>query len=283
MIRVLKDQFRIRSMCRWLAVSPSGYYAWRGRSSSERRRQNERLAFEMRVIHRRVRQSYGSVRMHEELLGRGFKCGHNRVARLMRSEGLRAKRSQRFKVTTRAGGMRTGPDRVKRCFTAPAPNRVWVSDITAILTAEGWLYLAVILDLYSRRVVGWSMHHRLHAQLVVDAVNHAAARRSLAPGWIFHSDRGVQYTSVLLKERVSQLQGLTSMSRIGNCYDNAVAESFFASLKEEWICGTVYATRKEGRRDVFEYIELFYNPARRHSTLGYVSPAQFELRTGTSN
>lgn len=270
-------------MCRWLDVSPSGYYAWRGRSSSERHRQNERLAFEMRVIHRTVRESYGSPRMREELLGRGFPCGQNRVARLMRSEGLRAKRSRRFKVTTRAGGLRTGPDRVKRCFTAPAPNRVWVSDITAILTAEGWLYLAIVLDLYSRRVVGWSMQDRLHAELAVDAVNHAAARRSPQPGWVFHSDRGVQYTSVLLKERLNQLQGQASMSRIGNCFDNAVAESFFASLKEEWICGTVYATRKDARRDVFEYIELFYNPTRRHSTLGYVSPAQFELRTGTSN
>ena len=279
----MEGQFRIRSMCRWLAVSASGYYTWRSRSSSQRRRGNDRLALEMRVIHRQFRQSYGSPRMHRELLGRGFPCGRHRVARLMRSEGLRARRSQRFKVTTLAGGTRTGPDRVRRCFTAQAPDRVWVSDITAILTDEGWLYLAIVLDLYSRRVVGWSMQDRLHAELVVDAVKDAAARRSLQPGWIFHSDRGVQYTSVSLKEQVGRLFGQTSMGRIGDCYDNAVAESFFASLKEEWICGTVYATRQEARRDVFEYIELFYNPTRRHSTLGYVSPAQFEQRTGTVN
>jgi transposase InsO family protein len=280
---VLEGQFRIRSMCRWLSVSPSGYYAWRSCSRSERRRRNERIAFEMCVIHRQFRQSYGSPRMHRELLERGFACGRHRVARLMRSEGLRARRSKRFKVTTRAGGTRSGPDRVKRCFRVQAPDRVWVSDISAILTTEGWLYLAIVLDLYSRRVVGWSMRDRLHAEIVVDAVNDAAARRSLQPGWILHSDRGVQYTSVSLKERVEQLHGQTSMGRIGDCYDNAVAESFFASLKEEWICGRVYATRTEARRDTFEYIELFYNPTRRHSTLGYISPAQFERRTGTDN
>ena len=279
----MEGQHRIRSMCRWLAVSASGYYAWRSRSSSERRLRNERLALEMRVIHRQYRESYGSPRMHQELVGRGFPCGRHRVARLMRAEGLKARRSQRFKVTTRAGGTRTGADLVKRCFKAQAPNRIWVSDITAILTEEGWLYLAIVLDLYSRRVVGWSMQNRLHAELVVDAVNNAAARRSLQAGWILHSDRGVQYTSVSLKEQVSRLLGQTSMGRIGDCYDNAVAESFFASLKEEWICGKVYATRSEARKDVFEYIELFYNPTRLHSTLGYVSPAQFEQRTGTVN
>jgi putative transposase len=279
----MEGQHAIRSMCRWLAVSASGYYAWRSRSPSERRRRNERLALEMRVIHRQYRESYGSPRMHRELLGRGFPCGRHRVARLMRSEGLKARRSRRFKVTTLAGGARTGPDLVKRCFKAPAPNRIWVSDITAIQTDRGWLYLAIVLDLYSRRIVGWSMQNRLHAQLVVDAVNDATARRSPQSGWILHSDRGVQYTSVSLKERVSQLHGRTSMGRIGNCYDNAAAESFFASLRQEWICGKIYATREEARRDAFDYIELFYNTSRRHSTLGYDSPAQFELRTGTVN
>ena len=264
-------------MCRWLAVSVSGYYAWRNRPLSQRHRTNERLAVEMRAIHAEVRESYGSPRMHRELLERGLPCGRHRVARLMRSEGLWARRRKRFKVTTQGHG-RGVPDRVKRRFTAEAPNRIWVSDITAILTEEGWLYLAIILDLYSRRVVGWSMSERLHAELVLEAVNHAAGRRALQPGWILHSDRGVQYTAAPLKERLQRLQGRSSMGRTGNCYDNAVAESFFASLKEEWICDRLYSTRQEARRDVFEYIEMFYNPARRHSTLGYLSPAQFEQR-----
>ncbi|MEO6462802.1 MAG: IS3 family transposase [Candidatus Eisenbacteria bacterium] len=280
---MLKGQFPIRSMCRWLAVSASGYYAWRSRSLSERRQRNQQLAVEMRTIHAQVRQSYGSPRMHRELLERGFPCGRHRVARLMRSEGLWARRRKRFKVTTQGGGLRSVPDRVKRRFRADAPNRVWVSDITAVPTAEGWLYLATVLDLYSRRVVGWSMQDRLHAELVLDAVNHAAGRRSPGPGWILHSDHGVQYTSANLKTRLDRLQGHSSMGRIGNCFDNAVAESFFASLKEEWICGRIYPTRQEARRDVFEYIEMFYNPTRRHSTLGYLSPAEYERRAGAGN
>jgi putative transposase len=269
-------------MCRWLGVSVSGYYAWRNRSLSPRQRQNQCLALEMRTIQAEVRQSYGSPRMHRELLGRGFTCGRHRVARLMRSEGLWARRRKRFKVTTQGGGQSSVPDRVKRRFTTEAPNRLWVSDITAVLTREGWLYLAVVLDLYSRRVVGWSMQDRLHAKLVLEAVNHAAGRRDLRPGWILHSDRGVQYTSAALKERLNQLRGRSSMGRTGNCFDNAVAESFFASLKEEWIRGRIYPTRKEARRDVFEYIEFFYNPKRRHSTLGYFSPAEFERRAAVN-
>jgi len=270
-------------MCRWLAVSASGYYAWRNRPLSARRQRNQRLTLEMRAIHAAVRESYGSPRMHRELLERGLPCGRHRVARLMRSEGLWARHKKRFKVTTQASHVRPAPDRVKRRFTAKAPNRVWVSDITAVPTEEGWLYLATVLDLYSRRIVGWSMHDRLHADLVLEAVNHAAGRRTLRPGWILHSDRGVQYTAATLKERLHRLRGRSSMGRTGNCFDNAVAESFFSSLKQEWIRGRYYDTRDEARRDVFEYIEMFYNPSRRHSTLGYVSPAEFERRAGAVN
>jgi transposase InsO family protein len=277
-MRAHEGQYPIRRMCHWLKVSASGYYAWRSRPWSERRCRNERLTIEMRSIHTEVRQSYGSPRMHRELLARGLPCGRHRVARLMRSEGLWARRKKRFKVTTRAGDQPPAPDRVKRCFTAKSPNRVWVSDITGIPTAEGWLYLATVLDLYSRRVVGWSMRDRVNVELVLEALNHAAARRAPRPGWILHSDRGTQYTAGRIQERLRRLCGRPSMGRVGNCFDNAVAESFFASLKEEWICGRYYSTREEARRDVFEYIEMFYNPTRRHSTLGYVSPVEYERR-----
>src|SRR5687767_3330621 len=270
-------------MCRWLAVSPSGYYAWRSRPWSERRLRNERLTVEMRAIHAEVRQSYGSPRMHRELLGRGLPCGRHRVARLMRAEGLWARRKKRFKITTHPGHQPPAPDRVKRRFTAKAPNRVWVSDITGIPTGEGWIYLATILDLFSRRIVGWSMRDRMHSELVLDALNHAVARRTPPPGWILYSDRGTQYTGAAVQDRLHQLQGRPSMGRLGDCFDNAVAESFFASLKEEWIRGRYYSTRDEARRDVFEYIEMFYNPTRRHSTLGYLSPADFERRAANAN
>jgi transposase InsO family protein len=279
-VRALEGQHEIRRMCRWLGVSPSGYYAWRSRPLSERRRKNERLAREMRVIHAEVRQSYGSPRMQRELVGRGLPCGRHRVARLMRAEGLWARPTKRFKVTTQAGHRPPAPDRVKRRFRAKAPNRVWVSDITSVPTAEGWLYLATVLDLYSRRIVGWSMGERLDARLVLEALNLAVARRCPQPGWILHSDRGSQYTATALRQRLQVLGGLASMGRFGNCFDNAVAESFFASLKREWNCDGRYGTRREARKDVFEYIELFYNPSRRHSTLGYVSPVEFERRRG---
>jgi transposase InsO family protein len=267
-------------MCRWLQVSPSGYYAWKDRPPGERRRHNERLAIEMRAIHAEVRQNYGSPRMQRELVARGHPCGRHRVARLMRSEGLRARVKKSYKATTQAGHRRPAPDRVRRCFKKKAPNRVWVSDITGVPTAEGWLYLATVLDLYSRRIVGWALRERMTAELVIEALNHAAGRRSLRKGWILHSDRGTQYMAAAFKERLKSLGGRPSMGRFGNCFDNAVAESFFASLKEEWIRGRLYRTRQEARREVFEYIEMFYNPIRRHSTLGYVSPANFERQAG---
>jgi transposase InsO family protein len=198
----------------------------------------------------------------------------------MRAEGLWARPKKRFKVTTQAGHRPPAPDRVKRRFRARAPNRVWVSNITSVPTAEGWLYLATVLDLYSRRIVGWSLRERLEAGLVVDALNAAVERRRPRAGWILHSDRGSQYMATALKERLRELGGLASMGRFGDCFDNAVAESFFASLKREWNCGKRYRTRREARKDVSEYIDLFYNPSRRHSTLGYLSPVEFERRRG---
>ena len=277
-MRALESQHAVRCMCRWLDVSPSGYYAWKSRPLSARKRSNERLAFEMRAIHAEVRESYGSPRMQRELIDRGLPCGRHRVARLMQAEGLRAARKKRFKVTTQAGHRAPAPDRVQRRFKAKAPNRVWVSDITAVPTAEGWLYLATMLDLYSRKVVGWAIRDRMHTDLVLEALNHAAGRRTLQKGWILHSDRGTQYMSGAFRDRVRALKGRSSMGRFGTCFDNAVAESFFASLKEEWIRGRFYKTRQEARSAIFQYIETFYNPVRRHSTLGYLSPVEYERR-----
>ena len=279
MIRAHEEEYAIRRMCRWLAVSPSGYYAWQKRPESARAKTNLRLVVEIRAIHATTRRCYGSPRIHEELTAKGLKCGRHRVARLMRAESLRAKPKKRFRVTTQSKHDHPiAIDRVERKFTAEAPNRVWVSDITYVWTNEGWLYLAVILDLFSRRVVGWSMGESLATSLVLDALDHAAGRRRLESGWILHSDRGVQYASEALRARVTALGGLSSMSRRGNCYDNAVAESFFGSMKIEWVHEQRYETRDEARKDIFEYIELFYNTSRRHSTLGQISPAAFEAK-----
>lgn len=279
MIRAHENEHETRRMCRWLGVSPSGYYAWRARPESVRTKANLGLVVEIRAIHAETRRAYGSPRIYDELKAKGIVCGRHRVARLMRAEGLRAKPKKRFVVTTQSKhDQPIAIDRVKRNFTAAAPNRIWVSDITYIWTSEGWLYLAVILDLFSRRVVGWSMGESLATSLVLDALDQAAGRRKLESGWILHSDRGVQYASQAVRERVAELGGLSSMSRRGNCFDNAVAESFFGSLKIEWVHEQRYETRDEARKDIFEYIELFYNHSRRHSTLGRISPAEFEAR-----
>jgi putative transposase len=281
-IRAHAKQFEIRQMCRWLGVSPSGFYAWQGRPLSERTKKNQRMAIEMRAIHAQVRKSYGSPRMHRELVQRGFPCSRHRIARLMRAEGLRAKPMKRFHVTTQSKHDRPlAPDRVNRNFTAQAPNRVWVSDITYVPTAEGWLYLAVILDLYSRRVVGWATSQHLDTSVVFDALEDATGRRNPGAGWILHSDRGVQYASEAVRARIALLGGLSSMGRKGDCFDNAVAESFFGSLKTEWVHGQRYQTRQEAWQDLFEYIELFYNPTRRHSTLKHLSPVQFEANAAS--
>lgn len=277
MIRAHEGQHAIRSMCRWLGVSASGYYAWKTRPESARAKANLALVVEMRAIHTRSRGSVGGKRMHEELVGRGRRCGRHRVVRLMRREGLRGKPKKRFRVTTDSThALPVAPDLVQRNFTAAEPNRVWVSDITYIWTQEGWLYLAVLLDLFSRRVVGWSLGETLASSLVLDAIDMAAGRRELHHGWILHSDRGTQYASHAVRGRIAALGGLSSMSRRGNCFDNAVAESFFGSLKIEWLDGVWYETRAAAIRDVVEYMEQFYNHERLHSTLEYVTPAAFE-------
>jgi putative transposase len=271
------EEFPVRRMCRVLNVSSSGYYAWRKRPVSRREMANQELIEEIKAAHEESYETYGSPRIYEELQDNGVICSKNRVARLMREEGIQAKQPKRYKVTTKANKNHpAAPNLLDRDFTADRPNEKWTADITYIPTLEGWLYLAVILDLFSRRVVGWSMSHRMTSALVMDALNMAIRQRRPGPGLLHHSDRGSQYTGqpyqTLLKDNLM----LSSMSRTGNCYDNAPSESFFGTLKTELVHHRLYAKRAEAQMDIFFYIEGFYNRKRRHSTLDYVSPDAFE-------
>jgi putative transposase len=262
-----RQQYPIEALCRALQVSRSGYYAWRMRPGSRRRGENETLLTAMHGIHQAVKERYGSPRMHRELLAAGYRCGLNRVARLMRQAGLLARMTVRFRSLTRAGSRGwASPHLLNRQFTVAQPNTVWAADISYIPTGEGHLYLAVVLDLHSRLVVGWSMSEHLGSTLVMAALQQALDRRQPPAGLLHHSDRDGLYASV------------ASMSRKGNCYDNACVESFFASLKNELVNEERYRNREQARISIFEYIEVFYNRSRRHSTLGYLSPVDFEAR-----
>ena len=264
-------------MCRVLEVSTSGYYDWRKRPESQRQKQDRRLVVEIKAIHRESRRSYGSPRIHDELKGRGLHCGKKRVARLMRLHGIQAKQTRRFKATTDSKHTLPIAENVlDRRFTPSAPDVVWSADITYIPTRQGWLYLAVVLDLFSRRVVGWSMKRRLDRSLVLDALQMALRGRSPGPGLIHHSDRGSQYASGDYQALLEAQQMICSMSRRGNCWDNAPVESFFSTLKRELVHHRRYQTRAEARADIFEYIEVWYNRRRRHSSLGYKSPVDYE-------
>jgi len=264
-------------MCQALGVTRGGYYRWKAEPRSKRSLENERLLFEIRRIHTKFRQTYGSPSIAHELEKDGFSCGENRVARLMKQHYIRAKTKRRYRITTDSKhNYPIVKDLVKRQFIVPSPNRVWASDITYVRTDEGWLYLAVVMDLYSRRIVGWSMKDRLHRQLVIDAFEQAVGRRNPPKGLIFHSDHGSQYASHEFRALVRKHHARSSMSRTGNCYDNACMESFFKTYKTEVVYDQRYFNRKEGMNSTFEYIEVFYNNQRRHSVLGYLSPAQFE-------
>jgi transposase InsO family protein len=276
-----EQEFSLKRMCRVLRVSRSGYYAWKGRSPSERERANEILLAEIRAAYQISRRTYGSPRIHAYLRRKGFFCGRNRVARLMQLHKIVARKAPRRRpITTRQRpGARIAPNLLNREFSASLPNQKWVSDITYIDTAEGWLYLASILDLHSRRVVGWAMAEQMDNQLVEDAWQMALVHRQPKEGLLHHSDRGSQYTSEAYQSQMAALQCTVSMSRTGNCYDNAVAESFFATLKTE--CATVqFPSKAEARTAIFEYIEGWYNRQRLHSSLDYLSPAEFELPSG---
>jgi transposase InsO family protein len=265
-------------MCKVLEVSPSGYYAWRKRPASATAQRRRRLTVIIKAIHEESRQNYGSPRVFEELQARGEPCNVKTVARIMRENDIVAKRRRKFKVTTDSNhGLPVTENLLDRQFTVAAPNRAWVCDITYIPTWEGWLYLATVQDLFSRKIVGWSMQQRMTRQLVIDSLEMAVDRRRPKPGLLCHSDRGSQYASDDYQAVLARHGMACSMSRKGDCWDNAVMESFYSTLKTELIYHEIFRTRDEARRAVFEYIEMFYNRIRRHSTLGYLSPADFEL------
>jgi transposase InsO family protein len=273
-----QKEFEITVMCRVLAVSRSGYYAWRKRPTSPRKMADQVLSQQIKQIHQQSRQTYGSPRIQVELAENGVNCSHKRVARLMRQEQLCAKQSRKFKVSTTdsAHAYPVAPNLLDQDFTASQPNEKWLSDMTYIPTAEGWLYLAVVMDLYSRRIVGWAMSDSLERHLVIAALQMAIQMRQPPPGLLHHSDRGSQYASDDYQALLTQHQMCCSMSRTGNCYDNAPMESFFGSLKTELVHHCYYQTKAEAKTDIFEYIEVFYNRFRRHSALAYQSPVNFE-------
>lgn len=279
-----KANHSIVRLCQVLGVSSSGYWAWRRRAPSQRARADERLTQRIRAIHQASRGTYGVPRIQAELASTGACCGRKRVARLMRRAGLSGcHRRRRCVHTTRRDPLaQPAPDLVARAFTATAPNQLWVADITAIPTEEDFLYLAVILDVFSRRVVGWSMADHLRAELVVGALEMAVWNRRPGVGVIHHSDHGGQYTSLLFGQHCQAVGIRCSMGSVGDCYDNAMAESFFATLECELLAGRTFRTHAEARTALFEYIEVFYNRQRRHSALGYQSPDAYERRSPTA-
>ena len=282
-IQAHQSQFSVALMCRVLGVSRSGFYAGGKRAVSARARRDEELRAQVRVIHQASRRTYGSPRVHAELREQGQRCGRKRVARLMRQEGLRVKGRRRFRPATTDSkhSHRVAGNVLARCFAVTQigeVNRVWAGDITYLPTREGWLYLAVILDLASRRVVGWSMKRTLEASLAIDALSMALEARCPASGLTHHSDRGVQYAALDYQEMLARHQIIPSLSRRANCYDNAVVESFFATLEWELVERSEWATRDAARVAIFDYIECWYNRQRRHSSLGYLSPTEYEQK-----
>ena len=276
-------RYPIRLMCRALAVSAGGYYAWKDRPESRRARHNRILLSEIRGVHRESRETYGSPSIWDALVKRGHRVSENRIARLMRADGIRAKTVKQWRVTTQSNHrMPVAANVLDRQFSVTRPNRVWAGDITYVWTTEGWLYLAVVLDLYSRTVIGWALEARLTGDLTQQALTMAIRRRTPNAGLLHHSDRGSQYAATAYQQLLTT-HGMTgSMSRRGNCWDNACVESFFGTLKRELIYHRQYRTRDEATQDIFEYIEVFYHRRRRHSPLGYDSPAEFEARTAVA-
>ncbi len=270
-------EYRLTRLCQTLGVSRSGYYAWRHRPASARAIANTRLLTRMQQLHRQTKARYGAVKLWRALLASGVVCGRHRVARLRRVHGLEARRTRRFRLGIEQHQFAPpAPNRLQQVFVAPAANRIWAGDLTAIATRAGWVYLAVILDLYSRRVIGWAMSPRPDQYVALTALQMALTHRRPRPGLIHHTDQGATYTSAAYQRRLVQTGLVASMSRKGNCYDNAVVESFFSTLKNDLVHEQDYHTREEAQAEVFEFIEVFYNRQRLHQTLGYVSPVQFE-------
>jgi transposase InsO family protein len=272
------EEFPVDVMCDVLDVSRSGYYAWRDRPASRQAQRREQLVEQIQAAHADSQKNYGSPRIHRELREQGILCSKNTVARLMKNRGIRSKMQRRFIVQT-TDSRHPHPiaqNRLNQQFDVPAPNQVWAADITYIPTGEGWLYLAVVLDLCSRKVVGWAADDHLRAELPAAALQMALTQRRPQEGLLHHSDRGVQYACDDYQALLTRHQITCSMSRRGNCYDNAVVESFFGTLKTELVHHHTYATRNEARLALFEYLEVFYNRKRRHSALDYRSPAEYE-------
>ena len=273
-----KSEWPVTTLCRVLEVSRAGFYAWRSREPSKTESRREELTERVKEIHTQVKARYGSPRMHAELVACGHECCENTVARVMREAGIAAKTRRKFRQTTDSNHPHPVADNVlDREFDPEEPNASWVADVTYIPTREGWLYLAVVMDLFSRMVVGWSMAATMTSRLVVDALEMAVSDRSeVFLDLVAHSDRGSQYASEHYQRRLKEERITCSMSRRGNCWDNAPMESFFASLKKELVHDEDYATRDEATASIFEYIEVFYNRVRRHSSLGYVAPDEYE-------
>lgn len=278
MIQAHRAEYSLILMCRVLHVSRSGFYAWQAREPSRRQQRETALRERVRSIYRQSRGRYGSPRVHAELRAAGERCSRKRIERLMREDALVARVRRRFRGSTTDSQHAEAivPNLLQRDFSAEAPDQVWVSDITYLPTRQGWLYLAVVLDLATRAVVGWSMRPSLEAALAVDALQMALQRRKPKRGLIHHSDRGVQYACGAYQEQLERAGLRCSMSRKGDCWDNAVAESFFATLEWELVEGADWHTHAEAKRALFEYLEIWYNRQRRHSSLGYVSPAEYE-------
>jgi transposase InsO family protein len=282
--RFIEDRradFPVRVMCRVLGVSPAGYYAWRSRPESPRSVANRELVANIRQAHRDSHGRYGSPRIHAELNAQGHGASRGRIERQMRCHGIRAimARPRRCRTTDSGHSFPTAPNLLGRNFSAAARNQIWLADITYIETGQGWLYLAAILDLYSRRIVGWAMADHLRAELPLDALRMAIKAQRPGTGLIHHSDRGVQYASAEYRQVMQTAGFRASMSRRADCYDNAPMESFFHTLKTELVHHRQFGTRKQAERDIFAYIEGFYNQTRRHSAIGYISPMQMELRS----
>jgi putative transposase len=281
LIHAEKANHQVRMLCRVFGVSVSGYYAWCSRPPSARAVHDLDLTRAIRRIHEASRGTYGRPRVHAELRYEGVRCSGKRVARLMREAGISGIPARRWRrgLTRRRPGVAPHPDLVERRFSAQAPDRLWVADVSYIPTGEGWLYLASILDCYSRSIVGWSMADHLRTELVVDALEMATSRRRPAPGLIHHSDQGSQYVALAFTRRMRDAGIAGSMGSVGDAFDNAAAESFFATLKRELVHRHRFPTRAAARTAVFEFIEVFYNRRRIHSTIGYRSPAEFERTT----
>ncbi len=276
-IRDHRDQHAVTRLCDLMEVSTSGYYDWCDRPESLRSRENRELTQKIRNAHKKSKLVYGSPKIHKDLLADGERCSVNRVAKLMKQADIQSKLRRKFVITTNSKNtVAPAPDLLKRNFRVSKQNYAWVSDTTFIPTREGWLYLAVVLDLFSRQVIGWAMSKNNNAELVEDALTMAIWRRGKVESVIVHSDQGSTYASSRYRNQLRNHKLICSMARKGECLDNAVAESFFGSLKNELVYHEDYYSRKQARQSIFEYIEVFYNRQRRHATLNYMAPAEFE-------